>query len=221
MKIMRRVFSLLISLTFCQPVIASLILDQEHWTEDVSAWARISDGATFGRSQTFTVGLGGFLGSVDVQHTQTGEFTMARILATSDGTPIGGSNGSVVLATSSIVNKVGDVFTFDFSENFLPVSAGDVLALELFGIPNASWVGRNIPAGTGSAGYAGGDSFFFNTRFGIPDWEPGSFDQNFRTYIIPAPVSLALFVLGLALVVVQRRQYSSGFPHAASNTTTQ
>ncbi len=212
MTITHRLLFLLVVLIFSQSASASLILDQEHWTPDISAWARISDGATFGRSQTFTVGRDGFLDSVDVQHTQTGEFTLARILATANGMPIGGSAGSVVLATSSIVRNAGSVFTFDFGEAFLAVNAGDVLALELFGTPNANWVGQKIFEGTGPVGYAGGDSYFFNTDFGISNWEPASFDQNFRTYTVSEPVSLALFGLGLAGVVVQRRQRGSRLP---------
>lgn len=212
MIIMNRLILLLVAVIFGQSASASLVLDQEHWTSDISAWSRISDGAEFGKSQTFTVGLDGLLHSIDVQHTQGGEFTVARILATAGGIPIGGRTGSLELARSSSVSNIGGTFTFNFINEFLAVNVGDVLAIELFGTSSASWVGQKIFEGTGPTGYASGGGYFFNSDFRVSNWEPTSFDHNFRTYIVSEPVSLVLFSLGLAGILMQTGKRESRFP---------
>jgi hypothetical protein len=170
---------------------ATVVLDQVSVGGTGSA--RTSNGTTFGRAQTFTVGIAGLLDSVEVTMAD-GTPTTLRILATSGGVPVGGSGGSTVLATSSAATVLGASFTFDLSPAALAVAVGDVLAIEIFG---GRWV-------TGPNTYAGGNGDFYNADFSIPNWSPLSSDQAFRTFVenglatVPEPASLALFGAGLA-----------------------
>ena len=174
---------------------ATVLLDQVS-TGSAGVFGFLSNGTTFGRAQTFTVGVAGVLDSVEVTFFRDAP-TSVRILATLGGVPIGGAAGSTVLATSSLVASAGSVFTFELSSSALAVAVGDVLAIELFGDAQALW------SGSSSNPYAPGSSFFFNTMFGINTWEVGSSsDFFFRTFVlvtmVPEPSTLALFAIALA-----------------------
>ena len=173
---------------------AAVLLDQVS-AGTFNSVAGLSNGSTFGRSQTFTVGLAGILDSVEVSFfPPSGAPTTLRILATSGGVPIGGAAGSTVLATSTLVTGVGGVFTFDLSPSALAVAVGDVLAIEPFG--SGSWLG------TSTNPYAPGSDHFFSAP--SPNtWTVNSGSDNFfRTFVqvaqVPEPASLTLFAAGLA-----------------------
>ncbi|MEQ8206647.1 MAG: PEP-CTERM sorting domain-containing protein [Woeseia sp.] len=183
------------------------IVDQENFSTDARATFIVSNNTNFGRAQTFTVGLAGLFDSIDVQLSALSTLTEARILATSGGVPIGGPGGSTVLASSSLISSVGDLFSVDFSAFGLAVNVGDVLAIELIG--DAAWLG------SASNPYAGGGDNYFNANFGAPNWTAnGNSDTNFRTYVdvptgVPEPGTLALFGIGLLGMSVSRRKKSS------------
>ena len=190
-SIIVRLIATALMLVFTGSAGAVLIVDQENFGGNNTSGSLSNSLSTFGRAQTFTVGVAGIFDSIDVQ--LRGGATSARVIATAAGAPIGGSAGSTVLANSSGVSNVGDIYTFDLSAAGLAVNVGDILAIELFG--TGPWVG------TSSNPYAGGADYFFN-NVSFPNWtiQP-DVDLNFRTYVdvvgVPEPTTLALFGLGV------------------------
>ena len=188
-----------LAVAVCGAARATVLLDQVSLPGS-GASGNASNGGTFGRAQTFTVGIAGVLDSVEVT-MDFGTPTTLRILATSGGLPVGGAAGSTVLATSSSATASGTTFTFDLSPAALAVAVGDVLAIEIFG---GNWLYSDDP-------YAGGSSYFFNVggTFSVDTWTSGSADTAFRTFVedapvltaVPEPASLALFGAGLAGLV--------------------
>ena len=183
--------------TVATPAGAVVILDQENFIFDPQASGSGSaTNGTFGRVQTFTVGVAGTLDSVALE--LLGTTTSARILATSGGAPIGGSGGSTVLASTTVISNVGDIFTFDFSGAGLAVSVGDVLAMEQFG---GTWRGDNNDP------YAGGTDYFFETFFLNQNWTANPiFDWNFRTFVDVGPAAVPVLSIwgraGFAIAMV-------------------
>ncbi|MEM0895686.1 MAG: PEP-CTERM sorting domain-containing protein, partial [Verrucomicrobiota bacterium] len=162
-------------------------------------------------AQTFTVGLGGLLSSVEVQVQQgdipdvpTGDLVMS-ILPTTNGAPdFGQSLGSVSLPATTIPPfddfASGPFVSFDVSGLNIMVSPGQVLAIEL-----------SYPTGTGSYFiydaevpiYAGGSAWISNPFDGFI-FDSGR-DAGFRTTVlIPEPSSLVL--LGVGTLALSRRR---------------
>ncbi len=171
---------------------AEVVLDQEN-PADGSSSAMISDGTALGRAQTFTVGASGILASIDI--FGPGRAERLDILATDGGVPLGGAEGSTVLASTSVSTVKGDVQSFDFSAARLHVDSGTLLAF--------------MPVGDGYIGassgrYQAGDDFYFYTPDGTLGWQRSGdgFDTAFRTYVDVAPVpsggAVALFGLAVA-----------------------
>lgn len=192
---------------FLSPIAANAvpIVDQEHFASTTGSGGLISNNIDFGRAQTFTVGLAGLFDSIDVR-LLGGGVTEARILATTGGVPIGGVGGSTVLASSSLVSMVGNLFSFDFSASNLAVNVGDILAIELIG--GGTW------SGTPTGSYAGGSDNFFNSGY-TNTWTSNlSWDMDFRTYVdvptgVPEPGTLALLSMGLLGMSAARRKKRS------------
>jgi hypothetical protein len=143
---------------------------------------------SFRRAQTFTVGIGGLLNSVDVFDggglgsilnfwQMSGTPGSMRILATSNGVPT-----FTVLASMNVALYTTDNWvTWDFSSSGLFVTPGEVLALDLL-IPmqGPGWSGH-VPGG-----YSGGADYFLNTEFGILNFTRNTnldVDWFFRTFV--------------------------------------
>lgn len=203
----RRTF-LAVAAVLLSPIAANAvpILDQDNFASNGGGGGLVSNTSNFGRAQTFTVGLAGLFDSLDVR-LLGGSVTQARILATTNGTPIGGAGGSTVLATTSLVSSVGNILSFDFSASGLAVNVGDAFAIELIG--SGTWSGS--PRGT----YAGGTAYFFNSDSRIYNWRASeSWDWDFRTYVdvpasVPEPGTLALLGIGLLGMCAARRKSRS------------
>ncbi|MEM9481686.1 MAG: PEP-CTERM sorting domain-containing protein [Verrucomicrobiota bacterium] len=162
--------------------------------------------------QTFTVGIGGLLTSVEVQVQQgdvpdvpTDDLVMT-IRPTTAGVPdFSQSFGSVSLPATTIPpfdNFTSGPFTsFDVSGLNIMVSPGQVLAIDL-----------SYPTGTGSYFiydaevpiYAGGSTFVLGVADGF--FADTGRDSGFRTTVlIPEPSSLLMLGFG-ALVLFRRRR---------------
>ena len=142
--------SILFTSLLCSPAWASVELDQDFYNPDEANFFGSLTGTLVdltvaeyanGNAQTFTVGKSGILDSVEIyvrselgdDNEPLAEPTLIRILATENGVPIGGVDGSIVLAESSTVLSEGPHRLFDLRQQNLAVEVGDVLAIEAFG----------------------------------------------------------------------------------------
>ncbi|MEM8943644.1 MAG: hypothetical protein AAGD11_00560 [Planctomycetota bacterium] len=203
---------------------AMLVLDQE-----LDAFARSDDpsepleGPNIDAGQfplqTFTVGVGGTLDSIDVQvqHSFAGMPTSALVLTLRSTLPDGAPDrtqdlGSVSLPAGSISAftdfRSGPFATFDVSGLSISVSAGDVLAFEL-----SSATPDSIPYfvyDSQSDIYAGGSEYLFDPDDGA--FFSVSRDLGFRTLVaIPEPSAL-LCVGFTAAAITCRRQRNELYP---------
>jgi hypothetical protein len=148
-------------------------------------------------AQTFTVGISGWLSTVNVGLYQPdvafdGTFTVdiSRVV---DGTPDFSESGVLarqVLSSSTIpIESVSDIFLpqFTLGLDFLPshvsVSAGDKLAL-IIRADKLNWW-KNIDF---VHSYAGGGFFYYGpNEGGVVNAGGDYYDGMFRTYVLPVP----------------------------------
>ena len=200
------------------PAQATTVLDQVSVNIDqVNFGAVESSPPTFGRAQTFTAGITGWLAAIEVWSSlrDTRLVTALRLdlLDVVSGLPVGGLTGAAddpsVLASVNGSAQV-DAYSifrlvrFDFRASGVWMEAGDQLAFMTF-LQAPGFIGD-------TDAYSGGTSYSFNTLFDRPDWSNPGGDLAFRTYMEPAPVPLPASALLLAggLVVLaglrRRRQ---------------
>lgn len=175
-------------------------------------YAGFSNGGSFRRAQTFTVGIAGTLVELGVfTPSSSSTFTGVNILATSGGTP-GGTPASVLdvgsfdgTALSGLSSK-WSLSTFTVS---LPVTVGEVLGIEPLGAGNgATWVA----VGTYPPVYAGGADYVYNPGVFGPAFTSDYISDGFVTYVdppgsssVPEPGSLAVLGAAIAMLVTMRR----------------
>lgn len=201
---------------------AMTVLDQVADAPALSAFNGSRDNETFGRSQTFTVGVSGVLTRIDVAldpgfgPTPSPEFSpRLDLLATIAGVPSGGGGGgalaalgSVLTGVQSVDGQLGDFVSYDLSSLGLGVMENDVLAFQVF--RNAD--GQGVYAGAPDH-YARGVSYVYNTSFAtLLTWTATDSDLNFRTYVdegsaaIPLPAAGWLLLSGVGLMAAARRR---------------
>lgn len=200
---------------------ASAEVDQEFTGPGTSASVQMDE--FFDRAQTFTVGIGGTLASIEATlasggNTLPGDALLIDVRPTDGaGAPVeddGAALGVVTVLGSELTNILDDEnpFALDFSSFAIAVQPGDVLAIVArsdvpFATARAfSWNAR-IVAG---AGYVGGSAWIRSNTWALQDGGGGApVDLVFRTHVIapePAAVATALAAsLALALLAAPRR----------------
>ena len=180
-------FSFCICLGIPQIVRSAPIIDQEYTPESGYAFmhAQLTDDLV--RAQTFTVALDGLLSGFEVYLSTVGlggELTF-KVYPTISGVPDLVS-GSLVQATITI-SGLGDDLIFysgDLSGSGLMVSPGDVYALVVQGLGQATWRGEYENSGFPSPYYA---SYGGGAAYGS-GFTPGTIvtlggDLGFRTFV--------------------------------------
>jgi hypothetical protein len=191
-------FSIIIWTMGSSTVWATPVLDQIYFDPVVNfSGSPSTNGGSgtpgFRRAQTFTVGIGGLLNSVDNMTMFFPSGGSMRILAT-----IGGAPTFTVLATSIRLFHSADFLwnIWDFSSSGLFVTPGEVLAMDMLALEDELWLGHQ------PGGYNGGADYFANPIFGFPNFtpNPSGADSFFRTFVgegsrIPECPSLMLLAV--------------------------
>jgi hypothetical protein len=192
---------------------AALILDQSHGTlPPPNAGGFINNGG-IDIAQTFTVGITGILGRVEVAVTRLA--TTTGPLSVEIRPVIGGFPNPLnapILADGLVFPADvpnGPTFGFvgvDLLSDNLVVTPGDVLAIVLRSDTAAGGYAWGYTAGDP---YAGGHAFFRAHNPGTDPFLPGGGDQFFRTFVAPVtePGSLALLALSLVALGFTRRYF--------------
>jgi hypothetical protein len=189
------------------------ILDQE---QELDPNASRGMGFLVTLSQTFTVGVTGYLDSVEVLlgcRTCAGEqnnYTFSLSDTTVSGTP---DLLTEIVAVNIAVNQNFDPpqwQVIDLSPYLIPVSAGEILAMNLKA-PGTELNQITWQALGSDGGYGGGEGYMLNPVF-FTDWKLiasgegfpySSFDFNFRTYVeplTPVPEPSTLLLIGSGLI---------------------
>jgi hypothetical protein len=190
---------------------AALILDQSHGTTlPPPAFGGPIRNNFIDIAQTFTVGLAGVLGRVEVAVSRLVDAAAplnVEIRSTIGGLPNPLSASVVaegVLAPADVPN--GPQFAFVgvdlLSDNFV-VAPGDVLAIVL---RSDTLAGGYFWGFTPGDPYGGGHGFFRNHTPGTDPFLVGGGDHFFRTFVAPVaePVSAALVGLSLVMLAFAR-----------------
>lgn len=187
---------------------AAATLDQQNVGGVTTLGFNITTSQPIG--QTFTSGLSGQLGSIELELGRTVLATGDVIVTVYDEIN-GVALGSSVIAAVDIPAVAGlSGFSFvsaDFSTSGITISSGEDYWFEATTTqPSFSFGGVNPFAWLGNAdGYAGG---FATVRSGAV---PGG-DMRFKTYVtaVPMPASLPLLLAGLGgLAMIRRRRKAS------------
>jgi hypothetical protein len=199
---------------------ALAVVDQQNVQVDVAlGLSNVGAGNVVDWAQTFTVGLTGSLVGVDLWVTRYEVVTLPLLFdirRAQGGKPTEADSGANILASAALPANMIPIFPvlvspstsfshIDLTRSPVPVKAGDILAIVLRsddpGIDGGSAYSWH---NSGADAYPGGGSFLrlFTVFAG-----PGTFDQNFRTYVDPVPEpSTWLLVLGAVSLLLLRRR---------------
>lgn len=167
--------------------------------------------ATQSLTQTFTVGVDGWLTQIDAQVAFTAPFPSTglelNLLTLDEGFPLFESLGEAEVPIEVIPPRFpimpGNFVSFDVSSLGIFVNEGDQLAFE---ITHATDTGSFTWFTGGAEGYSGGSSFFRNppsTTFALVG---GKTDYGFQTFVQPVPEPTCLFPLvTIGCLFVRRR----------------
>lgn len=196
------------------------ILDQSHGALPPGGHAGFIADFGIDIAQTFTVGIGGLLTSVDLAVAKTGSDPVQPLNVEIRSTTAGVPNAAIgsVLASASIgpagIPSIGGTTTsgpYDFSQYAfvnvnlagagLIVAPGTVLALTLRS--------EALPGGYAWAlggAYAAGQGYFRSNNPGTGVFNiGGASDQFFRTYVqVPEPASAVLILSGMVALLRRR-----------------
>jgi hypothetical protein len=173
----------LVALVGSTPQTLAAVVDQEYLLSNSGNFFSGELFTGFRRAETFTVGVAGTLSEVDVLNSG-GTFSGLNILSTTGGVPTTTVVGSGTFGSN---NGSAGVFTGVFTTS-LPVTIGEVLAIEPLGNSSGAWLSQN--PGT----YTGGGDFFINPSAAPPvnSFSSSGTADDFRTFVtaaVPGPIA--------------------------------
>jgi hypothetical protein len=182
------------------PAEAATVVDQTFTPTIITVQSAFTNGPTFRRAETLTVGVAGTLSEVDIQLSLASGFsapvfTGFNILSTnSSGVPNTGPGS--ILGTGTLSSQTATLADFTTS---LAVTVGEVIAIEPITSNNsAAWAGQNFPP---AVSYTRGQDYFIPMGSSGPFLTSGAVD-GFTTFVttpqVPLPGALPLFATGLA-----------------------
>jgi hypothetical protein len=191
---------------------AGIIVDQQN-----NATGTVDGSGVF--AQTFTVGVSGYIDSVDViyQNREPIQSIMLQIRKTSNGAPYDSPNAVLAQVTLPIMSNAGWVKS-DLSSFAIPVTVGEVLAVGLDGGPRI-WRASFWDQYSRGAAYT--KSLYDGSWNPISNFGGADFGFITRVNTIPEPSTLILLSAGALslLAYIWRRRKRTAWVSTLIRTT--